>query len=69
MPGRRSVMAQILRERRRLLEEMTQLYEVHEEILIRLRRLEDLIKAEEQRGPRSYLDHIVERTGSKGADS
>lgn len=61
-------MAEMLRERRRLLEQLHGTGESREEVLNRLRQVEERIKAEERRGPRSYLDHIMERSGQHEED-
>ncbi|MDA8097406.1 MAG: hypothetical protein RDV00_04030 [Clostridia bacterium] len=57
----RSVMADMLRERHRLLEMLYYAPMHRERILDRLRELEALITLEEDNGPRTYLDHIMNR--------
>ena len=61
----RSIMADLLRERQNLLETLYYYAPKHQEpILDRLRELEALIALEEDNGPRSYLDHIMNRANS-----
>lgn len=61
-------MAEMLRERRRLLEQLDDASKRREDVLNRLRQVEERIKAEERRGPRAYLDHILERSGQHDED-
>ncbi|MFZ5897861.1 MAG: hypothetical protein ACOYU7_01535 [Bacillota bacterium] len=54
----RSAIADILRERNRLLEQLCSGRYSEDEVLSRLRQIEQRIEEEENRGPRAYLDHI-----------
>lgn len=60
----RSIMADMLRERQNLLEMLYYAPRHQEPILDRLRELEGLIALEEDNGPRTYLDHIMNRANS-----
>lgn len=57
----RSLLADMLRERRHLLEQLHSVQGHREEVLHRLRDVERRILQEEERGPRAYLDHIFGR--------
>jgi signal transduction histidine kinase len=57
----RSVLADMLRERRRLIEQLHNVQDQREEVLHRLRDVERRIRQEEERGSRAYLDHIFGR--------
>lgn len=54
----RSVLADMLRERRQLLEQLYHVQDRRDEMLHRLRDVERRILQEEERGPRAYLEHI-----------
>ncbi|MEW6725806.1 MAG: hypothetical protein AB1327_02450 [Bacillota bacterium] len=58
----RSVIADMLRERNRLLEQLYSGCYSRDEVLSRLRQIEQQIEAEENRGPRAYLDHIFRQS-------
>lgn len=58
----RSTLADILRERQQLLEQLHHVPGHREEMLHRLRDVEQRILREEERGPRAYLDHIFGQT-------
>lgn len=58
MAYHRSILADMLRERRQLLEQLYHVQGRRDEVLNRLRDVERRILQEEERGPRAYLDHI-----------
>lgn len=64
----KSVMAEMLRERRLLLEKLHFSHKNREELLHRLQQVNELIAAEERRGPRVYLDHIITCDEQQGED-
>jgi len=61
-------MAEMLRERRRLLEQLHGGGGSRDEVLTRLHEVEERIRDEERRGPRAYLDHIMERSRQREED-
>jgi hypothetical protein len=61
----RSTLANILRERQQLLEQLHHVLGHREETLHRLKDVEQRILREEERGPRAYLDHIFGQTPTK----
>ncbi|MBO8129059.1 MAG: hypothetical protein H0Z39_07665 [Peptococcaceae bacterium] len=57
----RSSLAEMLRERQYLLEQLQRTREHRDDLYRRLEDLENRILQEENRGPRTYLDHILHR--------